>query len=113
VPNAGDLLTNMRRHLNPGGRLVITTPHPFFFLNPLASIFSWEQKFLHPDHVAWFCPSTLGSLLRKTGYEVETAYYATRSRKLRKLLSFLHMPCYGVLAMTIIIVARPVGPDRT
>lgn len=106
VPDPGGLLTNMRRHLNPDGQLVITTPHPFFFANFLVSMLSKENSYWHPDHVAWFCPYTLRSALHKAGYKVEAAYYATRSRKLRKLLSFLRLPCYGILAMSIIVIAR-------
>ena len=106
VPDPGGLLVNMRRHLNPEGRAVITTPHPFYLLNGLVPMFSKQDRFWHPDHVAWYCPYVLQSLLHKTGLEMEACYYFTRSRKLRKLLRTLHLPCYGVLAQSFVMIAR-------
>jgi SAM-dependent methyltransferase len=105
--NPGGLLTNMRRHLAEDGIVVLTTPHPFFLFNLLHSMFSPKRTLWHPDHVAWYCPFTLRGMLHKTGFDMEVCYYATRSRKLRRLLSLLRIPCFGWMAMTIIAVARP------
>lgn len=108
VVNPGALLANMRRHLNKDGRLVLTTPHPFFFMNTLVPLFSWQQRLWHPDHVAWYCPCTIEGMLRKTGYSIDECYYFTRSRKLRRLLRTLHIPVFGVLAMAFLVIAKPV-----
>ncbi|MGA2156893.1 MAG: methyltransferase domain-containing protein [Bryobacteraceae bacterium] len=106
VVNPGALLTNMRRHLNEDGKLILTTPHTFYFLNVLTALFSWQKRWWHPDHVAWYEPYVLSSMLRKTGYIPEVCYYFTRSRKLRRLLGVLHLPCFGFLAMSIMVIAR-------
>jgi hypothetical protein len=45
-------------------------------------------------------------MLRKTGYIPEVCYYITRSRKLRRLLGVLRLPCFGFLAMSIMVIAR-------
>jgi len=106
VVNPGALLTNMRRHLNEGGRLVLTTPHAFYFPNVLTVLFSWQERLFHPDHVACYEPYALRSLLRKTGYDVDQCYYFNRSRKLRWLLGALHLPCPALLAISILVIAR-------
>lgn len=104
--NPGGLLTNMRRHLTEDGILVLTTPHPFYLVNLAQSMFSPKRTLWHPDHTAWFCPFTLRSMLRKTGFDMVDCYYAIRSRKLRRLLSFLRIPSFGWMSMTIIVVAK-------
>jgi 2-polyprenyl-3-methyl-5-hydroxy-6-metoxy-1,4-benzoquinol methylase len=106
VLNPGGLLTNMLRHLNEDGRLIITTPHPFYLLNSLVPMFSKQSSFWHPDHVAWYEPYVLGGMLRKTGYELEACYYFTRSRKLRKLLRTIHLPCYGFMSQSFVVIAK-------
>src|ERR1700733_14291168 len=67
VVNPGALLVNMRRHLNEGGKIILTTPHTFYFLNALVALFSWQKRWWHPDHVAWYEPFVLSGMLRKTG----------------------------------------------
>ncbi|HEY4365569.1 MAG TPA: class I SAM-dependent methyltransferase [Bryobacteraceae bacterium] len=111
VVDPGALLRNMRRHLNKDGILVLTTPHPFFFFNVLITMFSKEKRFFHPDHTALFCPWTITGMLRKTGYTLEECYYFTRSRKLRSLLSILHLPVYGVIAMSMMAIAKPTASE--
>ena len=106
VENPGAFLCNMARHLSAQGRLVITTPHPFFLLHFFESIFSCVDRRWNPQHVAWYCPFTLENLLRRTGLEVESCYFFTRSPKLRSILSFLHLPCYGFLASSLLVIAR-------
>lgn len=105
VVNPGALLTNMRRHLDEDGKLILTTPHTFYFLNVLTAWFSWQKKWWHPDHVAWYEPFVIAGMLRKTGYAVDTCYYFTRSRKLKKLLGLLHLPCFPFLAMSFMVIA--------
>ena len=78
-------ISNMVRHLNERGRLVMTTPNVFFFLHFLESIFSSAERRWNSQHVAWYCPFTLRNLLRRNNLEVESCYYFTRSRKLRRL----------------------------
>jgi len=108
VVNPGALLTNLRRHLNESGRLILTTPHAFFCLNPLTALLSWQSRKWHPDHVAWFEPYVLSGMLRKTGYEPEVCYYFNRSKKLRSLLGGLHIPCPEFMAVSFMMVARRV-----
>ena len=106
VDAPGAFVANMARHLNQDGRLVLTTPNAFFAHHFLESIFTSPDKRWNPEHVGWYCPFTLGNLLRRNGLEVEACYYFTRSRKLRWVMRPLHIPCYGFLASTILVIAR-------
>jgi 2-polyprenyl-3-methyl-5-hydroxy-6-metoxy-1,4-benzoquinol methylase len=106
IEDPGAFVSNMARHLNEQGQLVITTPHAFFFLHFLESIFSSAARRWNPQHVAWYCPFTLENLLRRNNLEVVSCYYFTRSPKLRRLMEFAHLPCYGVVASSILVIAR-------
>lgn len=106
IDDPAAFVSNLARHLNEQGRLVMTTPHAFFFLHFLESIFSSPEQRWNPQHVAWYCPFTLRNLLVRNGLEVESCYYFTRSPKLRRLLELMHLPCYGVLASSILVIAR-------
>jgi SAM-dependent methyltransferase len=72
LPNPGAFLNACRKHLGPGGRLVLTTPYAF---NMFSSIYAW-LKFPHtcsnPEHTTWFCPTTLSQLAVNCGYRVES-----------------------------------------
>jgi len=109
IEHIGDpaaFVSNMARHLNEDGRLVITTPHAFFFLHFLESIFSSPERRWNPEHVSWYCPFTLQNLLTRNNLEVESCYYFTRSRKLHRLMKLAHLPCYGVIASSVLTIAR-------
>lgn len=110
VDSSAAFLSNMSRHLNHHGRLVLTTPNAFFFLHFLESIFTDVSKRWNPEHVAWYDPFTLRNLMTRCGLEVESCYYFTRSRKLQRVLGALHIPVYGVVASSILMIARRKEP---
>jgi SAM-dependent methyltransferase len=106
IDDPAAFVSNMARHLNEQGRLIMTTPHVFFFLHFLESIFSTTERRWNPQHVSWYCPFTLRNLLSRNNLEVESCYYFTRSPKLRSLMDLVHLPCYGIFASSILIIAR-------
>jgi 2-polyprenyl-3-methyl-5-hydroxy-6-metoxy-1,4-benzoquinol methylase len=106
VDDPAALVRNMARHLNDDGHLVVTTPHVFFFLHFLESIFSDGERRWNQEHVAWYCPFVLHNLLRRNNFEIESCYYFTRSRKLNRLMELAHLPCFGVIASSILVIAR-------
>ena len=107
LDNPAAFLRNMAAHLNEDGRLVLTTPHVFFAYHVIESFLWTPAQRWNAEHVAWYCPFTLGNLLRRNGLEVESCYYFTRSAKLRAILKALHLPCYRLLATSLLVVARP------
>lgn len=106
IGNPQLFLANMARHLNDDGRLVLTTPYPFFVLHFVESVIFDPDERWNREHVAWFCPFTLRNLIERCGLTVESYRYFTRSRKLRRVMQMFNLPCYSAVASTIVVVAR-------
>jgi 2-polyprenyl-3-methyl-5-hydroxy-6-metoxy-1,4-benzoquinol methylase len=70
---AGGFLDAARRHLEPGGRLVLTTPNVFAVSNFVYRVGGRPR--VNRDHTCWYDETTLAQLLRRHGYDtVEVAY---------------------------------------
>jgi 2-polyprenyl-3-methyl-5-hydroxy-6-metoxy-1,4-benzoquinol methylase len=75
---AGGFLDAMRRHLSPGGRLVVTTPNAFAISNFVYRIGGRPR--VNRGHTCWYDETTLSQLLRRHGFEVlEVAYLQHRT----------------------------------
>jgi 2-polyprenyl-3-methyl-5-hydroxy-6-metoxy-1,4-benzoquinol methylase len=75
---AGGFLDAARRHLAPGGRLVITTPNAFAVSNFVYRIGGRPR--VNRGHTCWYDETTLSQLLERHGYEVvEIAYLPHRT----------------------------------
>jgi SAM-dependent methyltransferase len=66
VENPGKMLERIRDHLAPGGKLVITTPNAWSFLNFIQSAF--RAVSIHSQHVSWYDERTLLQLLTRSGF---------------------------------------------
>ena len=80
LANPGLFLANMRRHLRPGGVLILSTPNPF------SGVQAWRiwkagRPKVHEQHVAWYDPQTLGVLLGRSGFEVVDGAWVQRRRR--------------------------------
>ena len=64
------------RVLNEDGYLIITTPNPWFLLIIFNCIFK-GYAYVNPDHVTWFCASTIRELLLRYGYTIEKLDYGS------------------------------------
>jgi SAM-dependent methyltransferase len=74
----GGFLDAARRHLEPGGVLVLTTPNVFAVSNFVYRIGGRPR--VNKGHTCWFDEITLGQLLRRHGFEtVEIAYVRHRT----------------------------------
>jgi SAM-dependent methyltransferase len=71
-------LTSVRRHLTPGGQLVLTTPNVFYIGG---FVYRWGgHGQVHPEHTCWFCEDTLRRVLAINGYShFEIAFSGHRS----------------------------------
>lgn len=69
LSNPGKFLENVKRHLNPSGRLIITTPTPFALFNIIFSWTKYPNTCQNLQHTMWFCTQTLRSLFLRSGFK--------------------------------------------
>jgi SAM-dependent methyltransferase len=106
IDSTSAFLTNMSRHLNEDGRLVLTTPNTFFLLHMLESVFRSPDDCWNPEHVCWYEPFTLRNVLSRNKLGIDAMYYFTRSRKLLRLMRLTGLPSYGPLSSSILVIAK-------
>lgn len=70
LSNPGLFLQQAKKHLNPDGRLIITTPFPFSLLNILYAWLKYPNTCQNAQHTHWFCVRTFRSLINRYGYTV-------------------------------------------
>jgi len=80
LDNPGLFLTAVRRHLKPGGKLILTTPNPFYALQAW-HIWRRGRPRCNEGHVVWFDPVTLTRLLRRCGFEPVEGYWIQPQRR--------------------------------
>ena len=87
-----DFLACARRHLKPGGRVVLTTPYAFSLMFIFYAWFKYPRTCSNPEHVAWYCPATLTALAERNGYQVQScAALATYRSDLRWTASLANL----------------------
>jgi 2-polyprenyl-3-methyl-5-hydroxy-6-metoxy-1,4-benzoquinol methylase len=74
IANHGKFLECCRRHLKRGGRLIITTPNPFYIMNTLLITFKKDASVNH-DHTSWFGEYVMKTLLARFAFDVEKIVY--------------------------------------
>jgi len=90
LENPGLFLRNMRRHLKPEGKMVVSTPNPFY-TGQTWKIWRHGVPMVHEGHLGWQDPTTMNQLLLRTGFDViegtwiqpETKWIKTWKRLLR------------------------------
>lgn len=61
IDDVRGFLQSVRRHLLPGGRLVLTTPNAFYFANFIYRLGGHAR--VHPEHTCWYCEDTIRRVL--------------------------------------------------
>lgn len=78
LDNPGEFLDCCKGHLRGGGKLLLTTPNPWywrFFVK--AALFRGHAR-PNPEHTIWLCPTVLGHLLSRHGLRIESWHYGSR-----------------------------------
>jgi 2-polyprenyl-3-methyl-5-hydroxy-6-metoxy-1,4-benzoquinol methylase len=121
LDNYRGFFDSVRRHLNPGGHLVLTTPNVFRYTGFVYRLGRAEAP-VNEDHMVWFCETTLRQLLSRMHFEVRELSYVTH-RSQGRLRSLAARTMRAILPprlaeSTIFVVAQPLptsydtGPFR-
>ena len=103
LENPGQCLQALRRHLKPGGVLIVTTANPFYALQSW-KIWRHGRPRCNEGHVAWFDPLTLTELLRRTGFEPVEGYWVQPRRHWLRAWPQLFRRYFS---HSFLVVARP------
>jgi SAM-dependent methyltransferase len=71
LENPGACLEGCRRALKAGGRIIISTPNIFCVMHVLMYLKNSDHAF-NTEHVAWFCPQTLRTMVERCGLRIES-----------------------------------------
>jgi 2-polyprenyl-3-methyl-5-hydroxy-6-metoxy-1,4-benzoquinol methylase len=84
---AGDIIEHLedfgvfvdycKAHLRPGGRLLISTPNPWYWRNVAKAALIGEVN-TNPEHTCWLCPRTLRQLLARHGLGIAAVEFGSR-----------------------------------
>jgi 2-polyprenyl-3-methyl-5-hydroxy-6-metoxy-1,4-benzoquinol methylase len=80
IEHLGDLngfLQSCKRHLQPDGRLLVSTPNPWYWRNTMKAAVHTEVS-NNPEHVCWICPRTLRQLTARHGMELGEIRFGSR-----------------------------------
>lgn len=104
LENPGAFLRNMRKHVKPDGVIIITTPNPFY-AGSTWKIWRYGRPAVHEDHMGWQDPTTLGQLLRRTGFEPFDGYWVQPAAS--SMLKTWKRVLRPYFSHTFMILARP------
>lgn len=97
--NPGLFIDNVKKHLTPTGRLVITTPNTFNLFN-IAGKITRSEPVVNRDHTFYFNQKTIAVLLDKCGMTIEDyGFMYTLEYPLKESLKKKFLNCaYRVLS---------------
>jgi 2-polyprenyl-3-methyl-5-hydroxy-6-metoxy-1,4-benzoquinol methylase len=109
VQNVDVILSNIKLHLKDDGKLIITTPNTFNIIHFITILLRGKLK-INEEHVAWYDPNTLNSLLKRSGFKISRIKYSkAEKRHPGWLLSNLIFPFrkqLGALGYVIVAVTN-------
>jgi SAM-dependent methyltransferase len=71
LANPGKFLECALGHLEPGGRVVISTPYVFSLLYFFYALYKYPKTCQNEEHAAWFCRQTMQSLVERAGFKID------------------------------------------
>jgi SAM-dependent methyltransferase len=107
LENPGQFVRNMHRHLTPGGKLLISTPNPFYH-GQTWKIWRYGRPAVHEDHTLWQDPITLEQLLKRAGMRVAEGYWIQPRTRLLKSWKRAFRPYF---AHSFLVVAESVTAE--
>jgi len=83
LPNPGQFLDNVSRHLKNGGFLILSTPNVFSINHILRGVLGIQIKPYH-EHTHWHCERTLAQLLKQYGFKIVEKHYLNEDYGMNK-----------------------------
>ena len=71
LSNPGNFLVQAKKHLAPGGKVIITTPFPFSLVFLSYALLKYPKTCCNVEHTCWFCLQTFGELCRRADLRIE------------------------------------------
>ncbi|MBK8019903.1 MAG: class I SAM-dependent methyltransferase [Chloroflexi bacterium] len=71
LSNPGMFLDTAKKHLAPGGRIIISTPYAFSLLYFFYAFFKYPKTCQNEEHAVWFCLQTMKSLTERAGLKID------------------------------------------
>jgi 2-polyprenyl-3-methyl-5-hydroxy-6-metoxy-1,4-benzoquinol methylase len=106
IDNPGLFLAGCARLLEPGGRLVLSTPNPFSAFYSLIFLKGGNGRPFHPEHTGWFCGQTLSQRLERAGFQVEEVRHVDDLRPEASVVGGLYRLFVGVWRMIRAVLPR-------
>jgi 2-polyprenyl-3-methyl-5-hydroxy-6-metoxy-1,4-benzoquinol methylase len=88
LPNPGAFLQSAKRHLAPGGRIVISTPYVFGLEAVLYAMAKYPRTCPNPELMLWLCPTTLHHLAASEGFDVSALQMIPDDRRPERLSAY-------------------------
>lgn len=77
LENLDGFLKSCLRHLRADGKLLVSTPNPWYW-RYIAKAILWARVPNNPEHTLWMCPVTLAQLANRHGMEILEYKYGSR-----------------------------------
>jgi 2-polyprenyl-3-methyl-5-hydroxy-6-metoxy-1,4-benzoquinol methylase len=103
LSSPGSFLDAIHNNLHENSRLIITTPNTFYPGRVFRSLFNNDPK-CHEQHVAWYTPRVLRSLLHRHGYKIDEIKYFSLWGGSNKVFSKIFRTSYWL--PNILLVAK-------
>jgi 2-polyprenyl-3-methyl-5-hydroxy-6-metoxy-1,4-benzoquinol methylase len=78
LPNPGQFLSCARDHLKDDGMLIISTPNPWCWKYIAYFALHRHSNRINPEHICWFCTTTLRLLLSRYKFDIIEIEYCSR-----------------------------------
>lgn len=78
LENLSGFLNSCKAHLRPGGKLLLSTPNPWYWRFIIKAALFKGRVNPNPEHTLWMCPTVLEQLLARHGMKVESWHYGSR-----------------------------------
>lgn len=86
LSNIDALFDNCKKHLNPNGKIIISTANPFYADEFL--YISWKRNYLmNPEHTCWIDPYAMAQLIERQGFEISEMHFIKDSWSLPNIIT--------------------------